>query len=265
MYPYPSWGHDSKPSTSNLSLPRILRTATRRRLTGPHYLQNILNSDSEPEVESSSSKTTEQVSDPECPNLLLQNGEDTADYLRRQLCLSPSVPVDLWAIADPPDGEKPFASLPTLVKLAIYGSPQKRLTLQGICDALIERFSWFEEHRRDEAWKNSVRHNLSLNKVFRKLPRDVTHLGKGCYWVLDVSGGEGHKRPRKRRRRSEKLANSDHDELDSVGSSVGTPKTVVRPLTTPEVPPRVSDSLTLLQPYPPCHTVADKYCMMTWE
>ncbi|KAJ7656228.1 fork head domain-containing protein, partial [Mycena rosella] len=105
--------------------------------------------------------------------------------LRRQLCLLPGIPVDLWAIADPPDGQKPFASLPTLVKLAIHGSPHKRLTLQGICDALVARFTWFHEHRQDDAWKNSVRHNLSLNKVFRKIPRDATQLGKGCYWELD--------------------------------------------------------------------------------
>lgn len=69
------------------------------------------------------------------------------------MCLPASAPVDLWAIADPPDGQKPFASLPTLVKLAIHGSPDKRLTLQGICDALIARFAWFHEHRRDDAWK----------------------------------------------------------------------------------------------------------------
>ncbi|KAJ7156165.1 hypothetical protein C8R46DRAFT_833623, partial [Mycena filopes] len=119
-------------------------------------------------------------------------------YLRHQLCLHPSAPVDLRAIADPPLGQKPFASLPTLVKLAIHGSKERRLTLAGICDALVGRFVWFREHRGDDAWKNSVRHNLSLNKVFRKITREVTHPGKGCYWALDLSGGEGYKRVRKR-------------------------------------------------------------------
>ncbi|KAF7307739.1 Fork-head domain-containing protein [Mycena kentingensis (nom. inval.)] len=126
--------------------------------------------------------------------------EADADYLRRQLCLAPTVAVDLYAIADPPDGQKPFASLPTLIKLAIHGSPKKKLTLQGICEALVKRFAWFHEHQMDDAWKNSVRHNLSLNKVFRKVPRDAKQMGKGCYWELDLSGGEGHKRPRKRRK-----------------------------------------------------------------
>ncbi|KAJ6476399.1 fork head domain-containing protein, partial [Mycena sanguinolenta] len=134
-------------------------------------------------------------------------------YLRAQLCLPPAIPVNLWAIADPPEGQKPFASLPTLIKLAIHGSEDRRLTLQGICDALASRFTWYHAHRQDDAWKNSVRHNLSLNKVFRKIPRDVTHMGKGCYWELDLSRGEGHKRPRKRRR-YQKCVGSENDELE---------------------------------------------------
>ncbi|KAF7292778.1 Fork-head domain-containing protein [Mycena indigotica] len=237
---------------------------SRRKLTGPFYLQNILNSDEErarqqqAEVSSPSPSTPSTFSPasprqpiagpsrsddppptrigenfiyshppppppnyqyiapsphppagvyihphPNAPPLSLyprSRVEADEDYLRRQLCLAPSVNVDLWAIADPPDGQKPFASLPTLIKLAIHGDPKKKLTLQGICESLVNRFAWFHEHQMDDAWKNSVRHNLSLNKVFRKVPRDAKQMGKGCYWELDLSGGEGHKRPRKRRK-----------------------------------------------------------------
>ncbi|KAF7373215.1 Fork-head domain-containing protein [Mycena sanguinolenta] len=186
----------------------------RRRLTGPNYLRNILNSDSEPEAEPSSSKGVGQrrrSASPGCDQK--PDNSDAAVYLRAQLCLPPAIPVNLWAIADPPEGQKPFASLPTLIKLAIHGSEDRRLTLQGICDALASRFTWYHAHRQDDAWKNSVRHNLSLNKVFRKIPRDVTHMGKGCYWELDLSRGEGHKRPRKRRR-YQKCAGSENDELE---------------------------------------------------
>ncbi|KAJ6608156.1 hypothetical protein B0H10DRAFT_1680054, partial [Mycena sp. CBHHK59/15] len=114
-----------------------------------------------------------------------------------QLNLPPGAPVNLWSVPEPPNGEKPTIPLPMLIKLAIYGNNNKKLTLQGIYKELSVRFHWFREHQ-NEAWKNSIRHNLSLNKVFRTMQRPVTEPGKGSYWELDVSGGEGYKRARKR-------------------------------------------------------------------
>ncbi|KAJ7765821.1 hypothetical protein DFH07DRAFT_690882, partial [Mycena maculata] len=120
------------------------------------------------------------------------------DYIRQQLNLPPNAPVNLWSIPDSPTGEKPSIPLPMLIKLAIYGSPKKRLTLQEIYMELVKRFRWFREHQQESAWKNSIRHNLSLNLVFKSMQRPVTEPGKGSYWELDVSQGEGYKRPRKR-------------------------------------------------------------------
>ncbi|KAI6122342.1 hypothetical protein EDD16DRAFT_1705143 [Pisolithus croceorrhizus] len=137
---------------------------------------------------------------------------DAGPYLRQQLGLQPHEPVNLWSLPDPPPGEKPNQPYPTLIKLAIYGSPNKQLTLQDIYSELERRFIWFREHRNERAWKNSIRHNLSLNKVFRPVPRPITDPGKGSYWQLDVSGGEGYKRPRKRRSRASKATPSDDDE-----------------------------------------------------
>ncbi|KAF9790807.1 hypothetical protein BJ322DRAFT_999001, partial [Thelephora terrestris] len=105
--------------------------------------------------------------------------------------------INLDVLDNPPPGEKPNYPYPTLIKLAIYGSPRKRLTLQEIYHALESRFDWFKDSN-DTAWKRSIRHNLSLNKTFRKVPRPVTDPGKGSYWMVDYSQGEGNKRLRKR-------------------------------------------------------------------
>ena len=61
-------------------------------------------------------------------------------------------PINLDVLDDPPAGEKPNYPYPTLIKLAIYGSPRKRLTLQEIYQALEGRFAWFK-NSTDAAWK----------------------------------------------------------------------------------------------------------------
>ncbi|KAJ7315361.1 hypothetical protein DFH08DRAFT_715714 [Mycena albidolilacea] len=137
---------------------------------------------------------------------------DAGDYLRNQLNLPPGTNVSLWSLPDPEGGEKPTIPLPMLVKLAIYGSPKRRLTLQEIYAELSNRFQWFREHQHEQAWKNSIRHNLSLNKVFKNMQRPVTEPGKGSYWELDISGGEGYKRPRKRL--NKKTGGRDEDDSD---------------------------------------------------
>ncbi|OAX32173.1 winged helix DNA-binding domain-containing protein, partial [Rhizopogon vinicolor AM-OR11-026] len=111
--------------------------------------------------------------------------EDAGPYLRETLRIPPYQVVNLWALPDPPEGEKPNQPYPILIKLAIYGSPHKQLTLQEIYTALEDRFEWFKDRRNEKAWKNSIRHNLSLNKVFQHVPRAITEPGKGSYWQLD--------------------------------------------------------------------------------
>ncbi|TFY50920.1 hypothetical protein EVJ58_g10830 [Rhodofomes roseus] len=99
-------------------------------------------------------------------------------------------------------GEKPNYPYPTLIRAAILGSPRRALTLQGIYRALQDRFQWFRDHGNDRAWQNSIRHNLSLNNVFRRLAKPITEPGKGSYWTVDLAAGEGNKRERKRTKRS---------------------------------------------------------------
>jgi hypothetical protein len=80
---------------------------------------------------------------------------DTEAYLRHNLDIPPPISVNLNALRDPPPGEKPSEAYPTLIKLAIHGSPNGQLTLQGIQKAIETRFEYYryKSHNNEKAWK----------------------------------------------------------------------------------------------------------------
>ncbi|KAM0752117.1 hypothetical protein T439DRAFT_287526 [Meredithblackwellia eburnea MCA 4105] len=82
----------------------------------------------------------------------------------------------------PHDPNRPNFSYSALIGQAILSVPEKRLRLAEIYEYVTDHYAYYKKN--ECGWQNSIRHNLSLQPVFKKVP-DVAMPGKkGCFWTI---------------------------------------------------------------------------------
>ncbi|WVQ67921.1 uncharacterized protein L199_006126 [Kwoniella botswanensis] len=81
---------------------------------------------------------------------------------------------------------KPDLTHVQAIRLVIAASPRGKMTLSQIYQAFEERWPWHKT--AGMTWKNSIRHNLSLNDCFINVEKATAQEGgKGGYWIVDNS------------------------------------------------------------------------------
>ena len=106
-----------------------------------------------------------------------------------------------------PPGKPPYSYV-ALITMAITSSPRQKMTLSEINKFIADSFPYYVTCPLK--WRNAIRHNLTLNDCFVKLPRDPHDETKAHYWTIDPASESmfadgSFRRRRKRFKREQEL------------------------------------------------------------
>ncbi|OAX39161.1 hypothetical protein K503DRAFT_856219 [Rhizopogon vinicolor AM-OR11-026] len=114
--------------------------------------------------------------DPQLPNTNSISRSKNAPKKRKK---SDQAPIPKPEVMPP----KPQFTYAQLCHRAIKAMGGKA-TLQDICSWMMENYDWYR-YNEGAGWENSVRHNLSSGRAFKKMERSSGERGKGFYWSVD--------------------------------------------------------------------------------
>ena len=134
-----------------------------------------------------------------------------------------------------PPGKPPYSYV-ALISMAITSSPRRKMTLSEINKFIADNFPYYVICPLK--WRNAIRHNLTLNDCFVKLPREPHDETKAHFWTIDPASESMFEDGSFRRRRKRFKREQDLDDiLPALVERTNLPQTIA-------VPPQ------FFQPYP---------------
>ena len=145
------------------------------------------------------------------------------------------------------DSKPPYSYI-ALTAMALMHCPERMLPLSEIYKFIMDNFPYYRKNT--QRWQNSLRHNLSFNDCFIKIPRRPDRPGKGAYWTLHPKAIQMFENGSLLRRR--KRFRLEEEEKETLESELATLNNISRMM--PSVPSVPSAPVSQFQPplhYPP--------------
>ncbi|GMT11045.1 hypothetical protein PFISCL1PPCAC_2342, partial [Pristionchus fissidentatus] len=167
------------------SLPYYTATSYPNQLAAPYFPMVSSSSLTMPSVSSSSFTTS---------SLLPSSSTSPSSFMpvtRGISAISSLSEIDKLKPGDYGNQKPPFSHI-SLIAKAIEQSENGMMTLNEIYSWITDRFPFYRQNQQrcGRGWQNSIRHSLSFNDCFVKVPRTPDRPGKGSFWTLHNMCGD---------------------------------------------------------------------------